>query len=82
MAKFTTVGYVAQKKDKPGEVYFKVSSDCNLKKGQFLNINKKPTNDDIANSKSERQAEALTKKMENWADWKLSELVLVENDAE
>lgn len=77
--KYTTVGYVAAKKDKPDEVYFKVDADVKLTKGMFLNIQKKPTAADIANAKSEKAAEMLTKRAEKWPDWKKSELVLIEN---
>lgn len=82
MAKFTTVGFVAKKKDKPNEVYFKVSNDVKLSKGTYLNIKKKPTPEEIENAKSDKAAATLAKIAENWPEWKLSELVLVENDAE
>jgi hypothetical protein len=81
MAKRTTIGFVAQKKSGDG-VYFKVTTDVKLSSGQYLNIVKKPTESDIENAKSDKVKEILRSKASKWPDWKLSELVLIENDAE
>jgi hypothetical protein len=70
MAKFTTIGMIAKKKDGSGS-YVKIDVDVSLKKGQYLTISKKPTEEQIeANPKLKQRAD-------KWPDWKSADLVLV-----
>jgi hypothetical protein len=73
MAKFTTIGMVAKKKDGSGS-YIKIDIDVSLKKGQFITLSKKPTEEQVeANPK-------LKKRADSWQPWKVADLVLVTDE--
>jgi hypothetical protein len=70
MAKFTTIGMIAKKKDGSGS-YIKIDVDVNLKKGQYLTLSKKPTEEQVeANPK-------LKKRADKWPQWKSADIVLI-----
>jgi hypothetical protein len=73
MKKFTTIGMIAKKKDGSGS-YIKMDADVSLKKGQFVTISKKPTEEQVeANPKLKMRAE-------KWPSWKVADLVLVTDE--
>lgn len=70
MAKFTTIGMIAKKKDGSGS-YIKIDADVTLKKGQFVSLFKKPTEEQIeANPK-------LKAKADKWPNFKVADLVVI-----
>lgn len=76
MAKFTTVGYMAvSKKDATKRnIVLKQAVPAGT-----LILQKKPTEEDIEASKSDKQREALTKRAAQWPEWKVADVVLIED---
>lgn len=80
MAKWTKVGFIANRKDGKGK-YFKIETQVTLKKDQYLNVTTRPTDAQVEEAEGKAK-ERLQKAQTNWPDWKVAEVVLVENDAE
>jgi hypothetical protein len=51
-----------------------------LPKGSFVNLVKKPTEEDINGAVSEKQAEFLEKRQNNWPEWLLAEFQIESNN--
>lgn len=89
---FVTIGsLVKYKTDRDGNPipvskqrsYIKVANDLTLKKGMFIDVQKRPTDEEINAAPNDVIAEMLTRRQEawdnpewNWPDWKLADLVV------
>jgi hypothetical protein len=49
------------------------NGDIKFPKGSFVNLNKKPTDEDINGAVSENQAAFLEKRQANWPEWLTAE---------